>query len=58
MEFLPLVVIIRNRLNYALTYCEVVAIVMKRLIYVDAKVKAEKHYPVGFMGKCLYGLSM
>ncbi|KAI5078614.1 hypothetical protein GOP47_0006285 [Adiantum capillus-veneris] len=36
-ECMPMVVLLRNRLKYALTYCEVVAIVMQRLISVDWK---------------------
>ena len=50
-ECLPLVVLLRNRLKYALTYREVVAIVMQRLISVDGKVRTDKCYPAGFMGK-------
>ncbi|MCO5611593.1 hypothetical protein L7F22_065847 [Adiantum nelumboides] len=48
-ECLPLVVLLRNRLKYALTYREVVAIVMQRLISVDGKVRTDKCYPAGFM---------
>ncbi|KAI5073780.1 hypothetical protein GOP47_0011793 [Adiantum capillus-veneris] len=36
-ECLPMVVLLRNWLKYALTYREVVAIVMQRLISVDGK---------------------
>ncbi|KAI5073683.1 hypothetical protein GOP47_0011696 [Adiantum capillus-veneris] len=43
-----MVVLLRNRLKYALTYREVVAIVMQRLISVDGKVRTDKCYPVGF----------
>ena len=50
-ECLPLVVLLRNRLKYALTYREVVAIVMQRLICVDGKVRTDKCYPAGFMGE-------
>jgi hypothetical protein len=49
-ECLPLVVMLRNRLKYALTYREVVAIVMQRLIAIDGKVRTDKCYPAGFMG--------
>jgi len=48
-ECLPMVVLLRNRLKYALTYREVVAIVMQRLISVDGKVRTDKCYPAGFM---------
>jgi len=48
-ECLPLVVMLRNRLKYALTYREVVAIVMQRLISIDGKVRTDKCYPAGFM---------
>lgn len=44
---------LRNRLKYALTYREVVAIVMQRLISIDGKVRTDKCYPAGFMGMSL-----
>ncbi len=50
-ECLPLVVMLRSRLKYALTYREVVAIVMQRLIAIDGKVCTDKCYPAGFMGR-------
>jgi hypothetical protein len=53
-ECLPLVVMLRNRLKYALTYCEVVAIVMQRLFAIDGKVHTDKCYPAGFMGGCIW----
>jgi len=46
---LPLVVILRNRLKYALNYHEVVKIVMQRTIKVDNKVRTDKKYPTGLM---------
>jgi len=46
---LPLVVILRNRLKYALNYHEVVKIVMQRTIKVDGKVRTDKKYPTGLM---------
>ena len=49
-ECLPLALIIRNRLKYALTYKEVTSVVMSRAIKVDGKVRTEKCYPAGFMG--------
>jgi len=48
-ECLPLTLVLRNRLKYALNGAEVNAIVMQRLIKVDGKVKMEKNYPAGFM---------
>merc|ERR1712076_249939 len=48
-ECLPLVVFLRNRLKYALTYDEVKKIVNQRLIKVDGKVRTDKTYPTGFM---------
>lgn len=48
-ECLPLAIILRNRLKYALTYREVTQIVMQRLISVDGKVRTDKCYPSGFM---------
>ncbi|KAK9812300.1 hypothetical protein WJX73_000263 [Symbiochloris irregularis] len=48
-ECLPLVLILRNRLKYALTGREVVTILMQRLIQVDGKVRTDNTYPTGFM---------
>ncbi|RVW42417.1 40S ribosomal protein S4 [Vitis vinifera] len=48
-ECLPLILILRNRLKYALTYREVIAILMQRHIFVDGKVRTDKTYPSGFM---------
>merc|ERR1719161_3436497 len=48
-ESLPLIVMLRNRLKYALTYREVKMIVMQRLIKVDAKVRTDMFFPAGFM---------
>jgi len=44
---------VEERLKYALTYREVVAIVMQRLIAIDGKVRTDKCYPAGFMGEWL-----
>ncbi len=49
-ESLPLVVMLRNRLKYALTRTEVTKIVMQRSIKVDGKVRTDINYPSGFMG--------
>jgi len=48
-ECLPLILILRNRLKYALTKKEVQKILMQRLIKVDGKVRTDSNYPVGFM---------
>ncbi|XP_039010040.1 40S ribosomal protein S4-like [Hibiscus syriacus] len=47
-ECLPLILILRNRLKYALTYREVIAILMQRHVMVDGKVRTDKTYPAGF----------
>jgi len=48
-ECLPLVIFLRNRLKYALTKREVMAICAQRLIKVDGKVRTDTNYPAGFM---------
>jgi len=48
-ECLPLTVLLRNRLKYALNGDDVTKIVMQRLIKVDGKVRTDKCYPAGFM---------
>merc|ERR1711970_702709 len=48
-ECLPLILILRSRLKYALTKKEVTQILMQRLIKVDGKVRTDSNYPVGFM---------
>jgi len=48
-ECLPLIILLRNRLKYALTKREVTLIVMQRLIRVDGKVRTDITYPAGFM---------
>jgi len=48
-ECLPLIILLRNRLKYALTRREVTLIVMQRLVKVDGKVRADPTYPSGFM---------
>ncbi|URD80207.1 40S ribosomal protein S4 [Musa troglodytarum] len=48
-ECLPLILILRNKLKYALTYREVIAILMQRHVMVDGKVRTDKTYPAGFM---------
>merc|ERR1740116_809640 len=48
-ECLPLIIMLRQRLKYALTYRECKMIVMQRLIKVDGKVRTDMFYPAGFM---------
>jgi small subunit ribosomal protein S4e len=48
-ECLPLTVLLRNRLKYALTGREVVAILMQRHVKVDGKVRTDATFPAGFM---------
>jgi len=48
-ECLPLIILLRNRLRYALTRQEVTKIVKQRLIKVDGKVRTDGTFPLGFM---------
>ncbi|XP_033635647.1 40S ribosomal protein S4, X isoform-like isoform X2 [Asterias rubens] len=48
-ECLPLIVFLRNRLKYALTYDETKKVTMQRLIKIDGKVRTDITYPAGFM---------
>ncbi|XP_075245539.1 small ribosomal subunit protein eS4-like [Convolutriloba macropyga] len=48
-ECVPLVVLLRNRLKYALNYNESTKILMQRLIKVDGKIRTDKKFPAGFM---------
>jgi small subunit ribosomal protein S4e len=48
-ESLPLIILLRNRLKYALTAREVRYILQQRLIQVDGKVRTDPHFPSGFM---------
>lgn len=48
-ECLPLIILLRNRLKYALTRKEVTMIVMQKLIKIDGKVRTDITYPAGFM---------
>lgn len=48
-ECMPLIVMLRNRLKYALTYREVKMIVMQKLIKVDGKKRTDMFFPTGFM---------
>jgi len=48
-ECLPLIILLRNRLKYALTGREVTMILMQRHVKVDNKVRTDSTYPAGFM---------
>jgi len=48
-ECMPLIILLRNRLKYALTYNEVKMIVKQRLIKVDGKIRTDMTYPAGLM---------
>jgi len=48
-ECLPLVIILRNRLKYALNSREAMTILMQRLVKVDGKVRTDQTFPAGFM---------
>jgi len=48
-ECLPLIILLRNRLKYALTAREVQLILNQRLVKVDGKVRTDATYPAGFM---------
>ncbi|GAM26474.1 hypothetical protein SAMD00019534_096490, partial [Acytostelium subglobosum LB1] len=48
-ECLPLIIILRNRLKYALTGTEVTKILMQRHIQVNGVVRTDPRFPVGFM---------
>jgi len=47
-ECLPLSLILRNRLRYALTRREVLQIVMRKSVQVDGHVRTDIQYPAGF----------
>jgi ribosomal protein S4E len=48
-ECLPLIIIVRNRLKYALTKAEANMICMQKLVKVDGKVRTDLNFPAGFM---------
>lgn len=47
-ECLPLSLILRNRLRYALTRREVLQIVMRKSVQIDGNVRTDINYPAGF----------
>jgi len=48
-ECLPLIILMRNRLKYALTKRECKMILMQRFVKVDGKVRTDTNFPAGFM---------
>jgi ribosomal protein S4E len=48
-ESLPLSLILRDKLKYALTRRETVMIVMRRYVEVDGRIRTDINYPTGFM---------
>merc|ERR1711991_60660 len=48
-ECIPLLILLRNRLKYALSRREVILIVMQRLVKVDGRVRTDPTYPAGLM---------
>jgi len=48
-ECLPLILLLRNRLKYALNGRECRSILMQRFVQVDGKVRTDHTYPAGFM---------
>lgn len=46
---MPLIILLRNRLKYALTGKEVKYILMQRLVKIDGKARTDSTYPAGFM---------
>jgi small subunit ribosomal protein S4e len=49
-ECLPLIIFIRNRLKYALTYADSKWILKERQVLVDGKARTDLTYPAGLMG--------
>lgn len=49
LQCLPLILIVRNRLKYALNYREALMILKQRALKVDGKVRTDQKYPAGFM---------
>ena len=48
-ECLPIILILRNRLKYALTGKETKMICMEKLVKVDGKIRTDPTFPAGFM---------
>merc|ERR1711991_696027 len=47
-ECMPLVVVLRNRLKFALNYREALMILRQKMVNVDARPRVDAKYPVGF----------
>jgi len=47
-ESLPISLVIRNRLRYALTRREIMIIIMRRQVLIDGKIRTDINYPSGF----------
>ena len=47
---MPLILILRNRLKYAINGKEARAILMEKNIKVDGRIRTDIKYPAGFMG--------
>eukprot|EP01060_Flectonema_neradi_P026078 TRINITY_DN3492_c0_g5_i1.p1 TRINITY_DN3492_c0_g5~~TRINITY_DN3492_c0_g5_i1.p1 ORF type:complete len:272 (+),score=40.88 TRINITY_DN3492_c0_g5_i1:47-862(+) len=48
-ESIPLLLVLRNRMKYALTRTEATMITKQRLVTVDSRARLDPKYPVGFM---------
>jgi len=48
-ESVPLIILLRNRLKYALTGAEANAICMQELVKVDGRIRTDMYFPAGFM---------
>jgi small subunit ribosomal protein S4e len=48
-ESIPLIVLLRNKLKYALTRREALMICMQKLVEVDGRVRTDMNFPVGLM---------
>lgn len=48
-ECIPLIILLRNRLHYALTGREVTSILQQKIVKVDGKIRTDPTYPAGFM---------
>ncbi|VUZ95717.1 40S ribosomal protein S4, putative [Plasmodium vivax] len=49
IESIPLVILLRNRLKYALTFDEVKMILIQKIVKVDNKIRTDCTFPVGLM---------
>jgi len=49
LECIPLVLILRNKLKYALNYAEAQMILKQRMVRVDDRIRTDTKFPCGFM---------